>query len=289
MAESLVMVVRDAEKESTHSFPLSIYSVPGDLRQDPGRAAESPAEAETCGKGSCEVGVLLSTYGSPGDVEPRAGLAVQLWTLGAEVWVCAPPDFADRLAEVGVSLVPAGQPACQMVTGATLRSAADLLRGKSELVAAQFAAVAAAAAGCDALVATGLMPAGARSVAGADEPRRRADRRMDPAGRTPTPGRVGGFPGRLHTAGVYGLRQHGNADCCTASPEGHRPGGHRGDPCATAAHSSPGWADPGIGAAHDGPAPSTESLSAAIGTDGATMAATLPLDVVSRERPPVSA
>jgi ABC-type oligopeptide transport system ATPase subunit len=32
-------------KESTHSFPLSTYSAPGGLRQDPGRAAESPAEA----------------------------------------------------------------------------------------------------------------------------------------------------------------------------------------------------------------------------------------------------
>ena len=64
----------------------------------------------------------------------------------------------------------------------------------------------------------------------------------------------------------------------------------------------------GIGAAHDGPAPTTESLSAAlrtaltpetraratavagtIRTDGATVAATLLLDAVSRERPPVSA
>jgi UDP:flavonoid glycosyltransferase YjiC (YdhE family) len=28
--------------------------------------------------------VLLSTHGSRGDVEPMAGLAVQLWALGAE-------------------------------------------------------------------------------------------------------------------------------------------------------------------------------------------------------------
>ena len=80
----------------------------------------------------------------------------------------------------------------------------------------------------------------------------------------------------------------------------------------------PHWADQpywagrvaglGIGAAHDGPAPATESLSAAlrtaltpqtraratavagtIRTDGATVAATLLLDAISRERPPVSA
>jgi UDP:flavonoid glycosyltransferase YjiC (YdhE family) len=37
--------------------------------------------------------VVLS-YGSRGDVEPMAGLAVQLRTLGAEMRVCAPPDCA---------------------------------------------------------------------------------------------------------------------------------------------------------------------------------------------------
>jgi vancomycin aglycone glucosyltransferase len=67
-------------------------------------------------------------------------------------------------------------------------------------------------------------------------------------------------------------------------------------------------ADLGIGAAHDGPTPTTESLLAALRTalapearvratavagtirsDGATVAATLLLDAVNRERPPVSA
>jgi vancomycin aglycone glucosyltransferase len=55
--------------------------------------------------------VLLSTYGSRGDVEPLVGLAVQLRALGAEARVCAPPDeeFAQRLAGIGVPLVPVGQ------------------------------------------------------------------------------------------------------------------------------------------------------------------------------------
>jgi vancomycin aglycone glucosyltransferase len=67
-------------------------------------------------------------------------------------------------------------------------------------------------------------------------------------------------------------------------------------------------ADLGIGTAHDGPTPTTESLSAAlrttltpqtrarattvagtIRTDGTTEAATLLIDAISRERPPVSA
>ena len=71
--------------------------------------------------------VLLSAYGSSGDVKPVVGLAVRLRALGAEVRVCAPPDeeFAERLAGVGVPLVPAGRPVRPMVTGATPRPAAD--------------------------------------------------------------------------------------------------------------------------------------------------------------------
>ena len=52
--------------------------------------------------------VLLSTYDSRGGVEPLVGLAVRLRALGAEVRVCAPPDFAELLARVGVPLVPIG-------------------------------------------------------------------------------------------------------------------------------------------------------------------------------------
>jgi vancomycin aglycone glucosyltransferase len=101
---------------------------------------------------------LLSTYGSRGDVEPTVGLAVQLGALGAEVRVCAPPDFAELLAGVGVPLVPIGQPVRPPVTKATPRSAADLPPRAAELVAAQFDTVAAAAEECDAPVATGVMP-----------------------------------------------------------------------------------------------------------------------------------
>ena len=104
--------------------------------------------------------VLLSTYGSRGDVEPMVGLAVQLGALGAEVRVCAPPDFAELLAGVGVPLVPIGQPVRLPVTGATPSAAADLPPHAAELVAAQFDTVAAAAEECDAPVATGGMPTG---------------------------------------------------------------------------------------------------------------------------------
>jgi vancomycin aglycone glucosyltransferase len=112
--------------------------------------------------------VLLSTYDSRGGVEPLAGLAVQLRALGAEVRVCAPPDeeFAELLARVGLRLVPFGESVRAMTTAAAPPSEADVRRHVDELIAAQFDTVAAAAEGCDALVATGLpwTAAGARSV-----------------------------------------------------------------------------------------------------------------------------
>src|SRR5262245_18763970 len=46
--------------------------------------------------------VMLSINGSRGDVGPMAALAVQVRGLGAEVRVCAPPDFAERLVEAGL-------------------------------------------------------------------------------------------------------------------------------------------------------------------------------------------
>ncbi|HUR00967.1 MAG TPA: glycosyltransferase [Nonomuraea sp.] len=107
--------------------------------------------------------VLLSTYGSRGDVEPLVGLAVRLRALGAEVRMCAPPDreFAELLAGVGVPLVPIGSPMGTMVAPSSASAAS---RRVSEL-AAQFGPVAAAAEGCDALLATGLAHFASRSVA----------------------------------------------------------------------------------------------------------------------------
>jgi len=111
--------------------------------------------------------VLLSTYDSRGGVEPLVALAVRLQELGAEALVCAPPDCAERLAEVGVPLVPAGAPVRALVHGTKPPSPDDVPRLTAELIATWFDKVAAAAEGCDALVASGVIPAavGARSVA----------------------------------------------------------------------------------------------------------------------------
>jgi vancomycin aglycone glucosyltransferase len=105
------------------------------------------------------VRVLLSTYDSRGDVEPLVALALRLRELGAEVRVCAPPDCAG-LAEVGVPMVPFGQSVRPLVYGSRFRPAADEPRRAAELEAVQFDTVAAAAQGRDALVVTGVTPAG---------------------------------------------------------------------------------------------------------------------------------
>ncbi|MEU9451055.1 glycosyltransferase [Streptomyces sp. NPDC048277] len=110
--------------------------------------------------------VLLMGYGSRGDVEPLAGLAAALRELGAEPRVCAPPDeeYAGLLARAGVPHVPFG-PSVRALVTRPKPSPEDAFRLAPELVAAHFDTVAPAAEGCDVLVASGLMPAGARSVA----------------------------------------------------------------------------------------------------------------------------
>ncbi|BCK72093.1 glycosyl transferase [Streptomyces libani subsp. rufus] len=111
--------------------------------------------------------VVLSTWGSRGDVEPLAALAVRLREFGAEARVCAPPDeeFATLLAGVGVELVPLGPSVRSVVTGERPPTAQDAFRLAPELVAARFDTLSVAAEGADALLATGLMPAGAPDVA----------------------------------------------------------------------------------------------------------------------------
>jgi vancomycin aglycone glucosyltransferase len=106
---------------------------------------------------------------------------------------------------------------------------------------------------------------------------------------------------------VAAVMHHGGAGTTTTAARAGAP-----QVVVPQAGDQPYWAgrvtELGIGAAHDGPAPTAESLSAAlrkalapktharatavagtIRTDGATVAATLLLDAVSPERPPVSA
>ena len=114
--------------------------------------------------------VLLSTFGSRGDVEPMASLAAALRARGAEAVVCAPPDpeFVALVSRAGASLAPAFTPVRQWVADALAnRPPMDLSQRAAGVLTAQFAAISAAAEGCDAILAAGLFPstAAARCVA----------------------------------------------------------------------------------------------------------------------------
>ncbi|PBC99899.1 hypothetical protein BX281_8013 [Streptomyces sp. Ag82_O1-15] len=197
----------------THSLPLSTYSAPGGLRQGPRRAAESPAEAGICGNGesrsACavvDVGIARgrrTAGGTRGGVAGtrRGGAGVRAAGRGVHGAADDRPD-AGRRALGGRE------------TGHPLR--VRVLPSVRTAVAALPSAVAAGPA----LPGGGNRPQGAvgagrpareRAVrrGGEQPPRPRADRGVDPARRTPAPGRAGGVPGGGRTAGVRGLRQQG--------------------------------------------------------------------------------
>jgi vancomycin aglycone glucosyltransferase len=106
--------------------------------------------------------VLLSTYGSRGDTEPMAGLGVALQALGAEAVVSAPEDkeFVELLARAGVPLAPAFMPVREWIESAK-QAPADVQTYGARMIGRQYDAIDAAAKGCDAIVATGLMPSAA--------------------------------------------------------------------------------------------------------------------------------
>ncbi len=104
--------------------------------------------------------VLLSTWGSRGDVEPLLGLAFELRAQGVDVRMCAPPDFAGRVAEVGVPFVSLGSAVRELVASKPAPAQVAAM-----LVDQHFDVIGKVAQDCDAVVATGLMPAGVRSVA----------------------------------------------------------------------------------------------------------------------------
>jgi vancomycin aglycone glucosyltransferase len=113
------------------------------------------------------VRVLLTTWGSRGDVEPLVGLAVALRDLGVEARLAAPPDedFVKLTARAGVPLVPMGPTVRSVVAGPKRPSGEAAFQLAPALVAARFETLGEAARDCDAVLATGLMPAGARDVA----------------------------------------------------------------------------------------------------------------------------
>ena len=71
----------------------------------------------------------------------------------------------ELFARVGVKLIPLGPSTRSIAAGLKAPSPDAAFRLAAELVAARFETLPAAAEDCDALVATGLMPAGARDIA----------------------------------------------------------------------------------------------------------------------------
>jgi vancomycin aglycone glucosyltransferase len=92
-------------------------------------------------------------------------LALRLRERDVEVRLCAPPDFAELARRADVPLIPMGGSLRDMLHGKKPLTPADAPRTAANLVAMQFETVAEAAEGCDAVVASGLMPAGLRTIA----------------------------------------------------------------------------------------------------------------------------
>lgn len=160
-----ISLVHDASAWRAENIPR-----PGTCR----KAQALPQYRPPCRYGSREMRVLLSTFGSRGDVQPVLALGVALRALGADARVCAPPDeeFAKLFAAAGVPLLPAFTSVREWVAEMLpKRATISLPKVAAQVMAAQYEAITAAAhadvMGCDVMVATGLFSsvAAARSVA----------------------------------------------------------------------------------------------------------------------------
>ena len=99
--------------------------------------------------------VLLSTYGSRGDVAPMVALAVELRALGADLRVCAPPDqdLTELWTRADIPLVPFDKPWRSWERPPTAEERAQRV---TDFIAAQHDTLTGAAEGCDVVVATAM-------------------------------------------------------------------------------------------------------------------------------------
>ena len=113
---------------------------------------------------------LLSTIGSRGDVQPLVALAMELRALAQDVRFCVPPDFQDWIEGLGFPVVPIGP---ELRKAMATAPSAPLVPPSPErrrqladaTVTVQFVTLAAAAQGCDVIVAAAALQIAARSVA----------------------------------------------------------------------------------------------------------------------------
>jgi hypothetical protein len=108
--------------------------------------------------------ILLTAFGSRGDVHPLLALANALQTAGHQPVVTGPPDFVPDALDIGVPYVPHGPPAQaflkanQSELGTNpVRMVRVVRRNVSEHIDAQFAAVGKLARDTDMVLAAGLM------------------------------------------------------------------------------------------------------------------------------------
>jgi vancomycin aglycone glucosyltransferase len=113
--------------------------------------------------------ILITSYGSRGDVQPMVALAVALRNLGADIRLSAPPDeeIVALLDRNETPLIPAFASVRQWVERAR-QSGMKLPQLAAVMIPAQYEILSAAAEGCDAIVATGLLPSVAAAQAAAE-------------------------------------------------------------------------------------------------------------------------
>ena len=111
--------------------------------------------------------ILLSTIGSRGDVQPLVALALRLEALGQDVLLCLPPDFREWIEALGLAMTPIGPEVrgtakAQSPVILTAEQRRQMIEGT---VATQFAAINAAARGCDVIVGATALQVAAPSIA----------------------------------------------------------------------------------------------------------------------------
>lgn len=113
--------------------------------------------------------ILLATYGTRGDVEPLAALALQLQQLGADVRMCAPADneFTELLERVGVAHIPFRKTWASWASEAATSEerVMDVDEFVSGYIGATYETLLNAARGSDMFLATGMLHFVAQSVA----------------------------------------------------------------------------------------------------------------------------
>jgi vancomycin aglycone glucosyltransferase len=129
-----------------------------------------PSTGCRTGAVQCGVRFLLSTIGSRGDVQPLVALATELRALEQEVRFCVPPDFQDWIEGLGFPVVPIGPNLREAMADAPqappVPPSRELRRQLADAtVTVQFVTLAAAAQGCDLIVAMAAIQVAARSVA----------------------------------------------------------------------------------------------------------------------------